>query len=304
MIDATLLSPLYDAWTVARLGSVSAAADALAKTSSAVSQQLRRVERHFGVGLFEPAGRGVRLSAAGEELIAALDGLFDDAEAVYDHLARLGQTPIGRVRLAASDYLGRALLAPVLRSLAGLGATLRFEVATAHSRESVELLERGEVDAAIVSAAEDPARFQSTALFDQDFFWVGAARDTADGNGAEIDARLASEPVLRLASASFGRRLLDDYLAAHAIRPTSTIDVPSVSMLLSYAEAGVGIGLAPGLSCLDADRTRLSVVPTGLPTLTVRLLRRPRRSAYRTLDDFTERLLVESRRLAERLQKA
>ena len=53
MLDASLLPALHDALTVARHGSVARAAAALFKTPSAVSQQLRRIETHFGVALFE-----------------------------------------------------------------------------------------------------------------------------------------------------------------------------------------------------------------------------------------------------------
>lgn len=52
----------------ARLGSISAAADELSVTHSAVSQQIKSLEESFGVRLFGRAGRRVVLTAAGREL--------------------------------------------------------------------------------------------------------------------------------------------------------------------------------------------------------------------------------------------
>ena len=69
MIDAALLPALLSLLTVARSGSVGAAARQRHITSSAVSQQIRRLETHFGIKLFERAGRGVRLTATGEAAI-------------------------------------------------------------------------------------------------------------------------------------------------------------------------------------------------------------------------------------------
>jgi LysR family glycine cleavage system transcriptional activator len=52
---------------VARLGSVRAAADEMAVTPAAVSQQLRVLEAHLGVALTRRAGRGLALTDAGED---------------------------------------------------------------------------------------------------------------------------------------------------------------------------------------------------------------------------------------------
>ncbi|MFT4569861.1 MAG: DNA-binding transcriptional LysR family regulator [Hyphomicrobiaceae bacterium] len=270
MIDATFLSPLYDVLTVARRGSVAAAADALSKTPSAVSQQIRRVESHFGVALFERSGRGVRLSAAGEALVAPATRLFDEAESVLGLLAELGETAPVRLRLAVSDYLGKDLLAPVMREVAAEELPLRFEIITAHSAESVRLLERGEVDLAIVTSPDTHPNLVERELFRQPLLWV-APRDES-GSGGDIESRLATQPLLRLAPRSVGRRLLDEYLAQHGIRPVSTIDVPSVSLLLAYVEAGVGVGLAPALSLreltdtMDTQAARIQALPVKLVT--------------------------------------
>ena len=61
------------------------------------------------------------------------------------------------LRVAASDYLGEALLLPVLRRLVRRGAPLRFEITTTNSIEAARLVADGLVDVAMVSTAS-PAR--------------------------------------------------------------------------------------------------------------------------------------------------
>ncbi len=57
---------VFDA--VARRGSIREAAEELRLSGSAVSQQIRKLERDLGQRVFEPAGRGIRPTAAGSLL--------------------------------------------------------------------------------------------------------------------------------------------------------------------------------------------------------------------------------------------
>jgi DNA-binding transcriptional LysR family regulator len=66
MIDLVALQSLL---RIAELGTVGAAADSLGYTPSAVSQQVKRLERELGVGLLERVGRGVVLTERGRQLV-------------------------------------------------------------------------------------------------------------------------------------------------------------------------------------------------------------------------------------------
>jgi DNA-binding transcriptional LysR family regulator len=95
------------------------------------------------------------------------------------------------------------------------------------------------------------------------------------GERAPLTERLRREPILRLAAESRGRALLDQYLAEARIRPVSTIDVPSVSLLLSYVSGGLGIGLVPALALAEAPSGRIVSASARVPTLPVTLVWRP-----------------------------
>ena len=270
MIDTALLPTLETMLAVARTGSVGAAARQRHITSSAVSQQIRRLEAHFGIKLFERAGRGVRLTATGEAALPVVRELWSAAEAAFGQLAELAGRPATTLRVAASDYLGKGLLAPVLRDLLDQEPSVRFEIVTTHSRAGVRLVASGDVDLAVVTGQETPRGLESRHLFDQPFVWVGPRRGRREG--APLTERLRREPVLRLAAESRGRALLDQYLADHRIRPVSTIDVPSVSLLLSYVSGGLGIGLVPALALAEAPTDRVVRAPAQVPALPVALV--------------------------------
>jgi DNA-binding transcriptional LysR family regulator len=301
MIDATLFPALLSLLTVARSGSVGAAARQHHRTSSAISQQIRRLERQVGLKLIERAGRGVRLTPAAEAALPAILQLGNEAEAVFAQLAEISGRPLTTLRVAVSDYLGKALLVPVLRELLDRQAPLRFEIATTHSREAIRMVGRGEVEFAVVTGQDTPRGLDEQHLLDQPFVWVAPRR--ARTARPALSERLRREPILRLAAGSQGRRLLEDYLAQERIRPVSTIDVPSVSLMMSYVSGGLGIGLTPALALAEAPSQRIVAEPARVPTLPVALVSRPSARRNAASARFATRLAAEGRRAGERLSR-
>lgn len=99
-------------------GSVTAVAQATHRTPSAVSQQLKALQRQAGIPLVEPAGRGLRLTDAGRALAASAGGVataLAEADAAWD--AFLGRTA-GTVRLAAFFSAGELLIPSLVERLA------------------------------------------------------------------------------------------------------------------------------------------------------------------------------------------
>ncbi|HLV66524.1 MAG TPA: LysR family transcriptional regulator [Polyangiaceae bacterium] len=300
-MDPSLIPALYDALMVARLGSVGAAARRLGKTPSAVSQQIRHLTEALSVPLFERRGRGLTPTAAAERLLPAATRLFDEAEAVFRLFGELGGAAATRLRIAASDYLGRPLVVPVLRGLVAERVPVAFEISTAHSEEALARLERGDVEMALVSLAAERAGLSARRLFEQPFLWVAPKRP-AGADWVSPRQRLESEPVLRLAPGSLGRRLLDGYLAERALRPASIVDVPSISLVVDYLSGGIGVALVPALAVERADRMRLDIELADLPALPVALVTRRGRPLVPAVERFVERLEREAGRCREALR--
>jgi DNA-binding transcriptional LysR family regulator len=293
-MDPALLPALHDALVVAQTGSVGEAARRLHKTASAVSQQLRRIEQRFGVALFERAGRGLRPSAAGETVLGSLTRVFEEASSLEGLLDELATERVTTLRVAASDYLGEALLLPVLRRLATDATPLRFDITNTNSVEAARLLADGLVDVAMVSSRR-PLGADAVLLCRQPFYWVAPRRGR---RAPSLRVRLGREPLLRLGAGSQGRRVLDEMLARLRLQPPSTIDVPSVSLMLSYARQGLGISLVPGLALARGDRRRLVIERADVEPIDVHLVCRPTLKRTRSIARFLDGLGEEARRAA------
>ena len=109
------LNALRSFEATARLGGVGRAAQELHVTHGAISRQLRLLEEHLGFALFERAGRGLRLTAAGETLQAACAGAFGQIREAVSGLQRR-QRPEALVLGCSGSILARWMI-PRLQQL-------------------------------------------------------------------------------------------------------------------------------------------------------------------------------------------
>src|SRR5947208_8120411 len=99
-------------------GTITAVAEALSYTPSAVSQQLRALQAEAGVPLTEPAGRGVRLTDAGRALAIRADEVLAALDLAEAELNSYRETPRGGVRIALFPSGALLLLPGLLRRMA------------------------------------------------------------------------------------------------------------------------------------------------------------------------------------------
>jgi len=142
---------------VAQLGSVQAAAREVSISASAIDRQILRLEEHLGVPLFERLPRGMRLTAAGEMLIALNQRYAAELNRTLSDLKHLEGVAHGQVRLAAMDSHANGLLPVFIERLAGLHPGITLDVEIVSPDEAVAGLIESRVDIAVAFNVK-PAR--------------------------------------------------------------------------------------------------------------------------------------------------
>lgn len=104
--------------TVARTGNFRAAADRLGVTRSAVSQGVRRLERHLGRPLFQRTTRSVRLTQDGERFLEAISTPFGEMTAAIEVMRDVEGAPHGHLRITATSIAERFLSGSLIASFA------------------------------------------------------------------------------------------------------------------------------------------------------------------------------------------
>ncbi|MGW1608473.1 LysR family transcriptional regulator [Streptomyces sp. NPDC002285] len=142
--------------TLRERGTVTATAEALRMTPSAVSQQLTNLARQVGVPLLEAQGRRVRLTDAARLVLRHAEAVFEQLERADAELAAYVHGEVGEVRVGAFSTAVPALVVPAVRALRQTHPGVTVRVREAEAQEAYELLAGGEVDLALSLAAQAP----------------------------------------------------------------------------------------------------------------------------------------------------
>src|ERR1700722_20230723 len=160
MIDVRRLRLLLE---LTRRGTITAVADVLAYTPSAVSQQLAALEREAGVPLLERTGRRVTLTPAGNVLARYAESVFAVLEEASAALAATRDSLPGPLRIGAFPSAARVILPPALVALGRDHPSLELMVTELDPADVPDALRSGLLYVALtfvddyVPAAEDLA---------------------------------------------------------------------------------------------------------------------------------------------------
>ncbi|EDT04791.1 LysR substrate-binding domain-containing protein [Burkholderia ambifaria] len=300
--DAALARPNFDVAALRSLvagvdlGSFAKAADRVARSSSAVSAQIRKLEEQAGTPLFVKAGRGLALTDAGDAMLRyarRMIELNDEAAA-----AVRGVNLDGWVRVGLQEDFGEAILPDVLGRFARAHPKVRIEARVARNAELLERLDANQLDLALVWGDPASATLVSRAGIDSDAIaqvpmqWIAAVGAGGFGmpdGGGPVDAADDGDASLRVMRASgeplplvvfdrpcrfFGAAT--DALDRAGVPWRVAFTTPSLAGLWAAAAAGLGLtvrshyGLPASVRVFDAASFGLPE----LPSLPLMLLRR------------------------------
>jgi LysR family glycine cleavage system transcriptional activator len=166
---------------VARLGSVKAAAEALALSSPALTRRIQALERNVGHPLFERRHQGVNLNPDGERLLTEIGPSIDALAAAMERAA--GNREMMRLRLAIPSLFASQRLMPNLPGLRAEHPELHIDIDTGPNR--LARLDDG-LDAAIAITTEIDPSLYSRRIDNNCVIAIGS-REVQDGPGAITD---------------------------------------------------------------------------------------------------------------------
>ena len=237
-------------------GTVTAVAEALAYTPSAVSQQLATLEREAGVPLMERQGRRLRLTDAGRGLVEHADAVIARLELAESELvAAAGDEVAGRVRVAAFQTAASGLVLPLLGSLPAQYPRLRIELLEMEAEEGLELLRRGEVDLVLAEEYDyaprprDPSRVVRAVCRDPLVVLLPAAHPlaAADPETFALTALAGEVWAAPRAGTAFTDSMVRACRALGGFEPDARHRSNDLAVLEQLVAAGAAVALLPSL---------------------------------------------------------
>jgi DNA-binding transcriptional LysR family regulator len=135
---------------VAECGSFSAAADALAYTQPAVSQQIAALEKRAGTTLVDRMSRGVRLTEAGQALVEHAEVVLARLAAAEAELDAMAGIRGGRLRLASFPTAGASILPPAIAVFSERHPDVELTFVEQEPEEAAQMLRAAELEIAMV----------------------------------------------------------------------------------------------------------------------------------------------------------
>lgn len=226
---------------IEQTGSFVEAAEQLALTPSAISQQIRALEEHLGVELFDRSGRSPRLNTDGREACERARQLLEQSVRFGDGL---GQSGAGATLAIGATYMVQAgALAPVLAALKAEQPELFLRVFRGMSADLAQRVEQGELDAAIMTGPPfSLAHHCSWHRLDRESFYLVAP---SSQQGRSVEALLACSDYIRFDRQAWAGSMIEDELARQGLRLNETMELDTLQAALSMIEHGLGITIMP-----------------------------------------------------------
>lgn len=132
-------------------GSLIQAADRLHLTQSALSHQIKTVERYFEIELYQRKHKPLRLSSAGQRLLSLAQRILPEVEAAEHELKHLSGEVTGRLHITIECHSCFEWLVPTLDHYRKRWPEVEVDIRLANSFEPINALSKEEVDLVITT---------------------------------------------------------------------------------------------------------------------------------------------------------
>ena len=254
------LKPLRAFCQVARLGSVSRAADALFLSQPAVTLQLQALERDMGSPLLERVGRRLSLTREGtalyelaRPLVEGLDGLEGEFR------ARLKGLQGGELHVAAGSSTILYLLPPLVRAFRAAHPEVQLVLHNVTGTDGLALLRSDAVDLAVGSMLDVPTDLAYAPVYSFDPMLIMAKDHPLAAKATVTLEQLSPYGLILPPKRLTTWRLVDLVFQQRRVPYTVALEVGGWEVIKQYVAMGLGISIVTGICLTEADHARLEV---------------------------------------------
>lgn len=227
-------------------GNITRAAELLGVPQPTISRRLAAMGQALGAPLTAPAGRGIRLTRAGELLAESAERAMTAVEAGSRRAIEEVEPASGHVVLGFLHLLGRSLVPELLRDYRAAHPHVRFSLVQGSRRDMLDRLSSGELDLALIApvATDDPTLDAVVLGTQQILLSVPLEHRLAGRKSARI-TDLAEEKFIQLEHGYGLRQITDELCAAAGFSPKIAFEGQESDTVRGLVAAGLGVALLP-----------------------------------------------------------
>ena len=248
---------------VAEVGNITAAAQALYISQSAVSQSIKQLERDLQTRLFARNSRGVSLTAEGQmlyEYVRSAMGLLETGE---EKLSQTRELQMGQLTIGASDTVTSQFLLPYLDSFHKEHPAIHIQIISGRSHKVLGLLRSGKVDIAFASTPTDLTSLDTYPCFPTHSIFVAGAEYPCDFDHVYSLEEISAFPLILLERKASSRLYLERFFLQNGLRLNPEIELGARSLLVDLAAIGFGVaGVTEEFVARELESGRLRKLQT------------------------------------------
>ena len=279
---------------VAKQGNISAAAQNLFISQSAVSQSVKQLEEQLQVRLFSRSTRGVSLTSEGKLLLEYVSHALGLLQSGEEKIAASRQLLTGELIIGASDTVTKTYLLSRLEAFHKDYPDIRIRILNGTTSMVLDYLHAGQVDIAFASEAPDETVYSVRHSVDTHTIFV-AAPDYLEFDKVYTMEEIAALPLILLERKASSRVYVERYFQDHGVQIHPEIELGSHNLLISLARIGLGVacvteefslsGLSRGV--IVPLKTDFEIPPRAVTMCTLQGVT-PTSAANRFMDFITE----------------
>ena len=227
--------------TVAAKGNISAAAQELYISQSAVSQSIRQLEEQLQIRLFSRSPRGVTLTGEGKMLLEYVDRGLSLIESGEEKLSQVRELLAGELTIGASDTVTKTYLLPRLESFHKAYPDIRIRILNGTTRMVLDYLHAGQVDVAFASETQDEKLYDLRHCLDTHMAFVASPEYPCDFEKVYTLQEMAAFPLILLERKASSRLYIERFFRERGLEIEPEIELGSHNLLVSLARIGLGV---------------------------------------------------------------
>jgi LysR family transcriptional regulator, nitrogen assimilation regulatory protein len=242
---------------VAELGSLTKASAVLDMVQPVISRNISQLEQDVGGRLFHRTGRGVKLSALGEQLLPRAVALLREADDVLQFAKQASGRPSGEVRIGLLASFSKPVTSTLLRRVIDTMPGVRLKIFEGTLGRVDEWLSEGRIDIALNFRDSRVPLCDERRIATVTTYLIGPYGDPLL-SGPTIDFKAINKLPLVLSATTSGLRTqLDELAQRYGIVLNPVVEIDSLHVHIELVRAGFGYAVMTPQAIASERRDKL-----------------------------------------------
>lgn len=226
---------------VAKLRSITRAAEQMHVSQSTVTLAIQKLEDDLDILLFDRSQKQLSLTPEGYVFLQNVADVLNRLHDAVMDLNNFKQLQKGSLKVGVPPMIGAFLFPEILASFTELYPHLQLTIVEDGSLNLRQMLERGELDVAIVNIVDPSPALEMVPLVKQPFVACLPVNHRLAGRKIISLAELRDEPFVLFKQSAYNRKLIIDECKQHEFIPNIILSSDQIETMKAVVKKGVGI---------------------------------------------------------------